>query len=201
MPKRKRGPGAGRPLIGEARKSAVLTARLDPQTRRALDEAAAKAGLSVSRMAERVLSDGLRKPSGEPRNLALGCAVTLIAEKIERDAGCSWRDDPFTRKAVCSGVIFLLGHFLHSTEAKPAVPPAVEEMAAKRPPETAGWYRAPDSFGYVLAGHLTAEIQQAATKPAPNEWTLPIFFSEKPEQLAIIGRELITRTKAKGRKP
>ena len=144
-------PGGGHKLIGEVRKSAALTARLEPQTRRTLEEAAKNAKLSISRMAERVLSDGLKKPSGEPHNLALGCAVTLIAEKIERDAGRNWRDDPFTRQAVSSGILFLLGYFLHSAEDKPTVPPAVEEIAAKdhrklrggiAPPKTLGMWSA-----------------------------------------------------------
>jgi hypothetical protein len=203
VPKRQRRPGGGRKPIGEVRKSAALTARLEPQTRRALEEAAKKAKpkkLSVSRMAERILRDGLlRRPSGLPHNLALGCAVALVAEKIERDAGRNWRDDPFTQQAVSDGVVFLLAYFLRNNETEPRAPPAVEEAAARMPPNHAKHFLTPDGFGYVVGGNLINEIEQAATNPIPNEWTLPIFFSERPAQLAIIGRELITRKKAKGK--
>lgn len=192
----------GRPPIGPVAKKATLTARLEPQTRRTLEEAAKKAKpkkMSVSRMAELILSDGLKKPSGEPHNLALGCAVTLIAEKIERDTGRNWRDDPFTQQAVIGGITFLLAYFLRHNDPKPKVPPAVEQASAKMPPDFAERFRTPNGFGYVIGGNLTNEIEQAATSPRPTEWTQPIFFSEKPAQLAMIGRALITRKKKKGK--
>jgi hypothetical protein len=196
--KSKRRPGGGRKPIGEHPKSAAFTTRLEPATRRALDEAADRSDKSVSEMAAYILKEGLKKPSGEPRNFSLACAVALIAEKIERETQKSWRDDQFTRQALAYAIETLLAYIAPDVKEAPAIPPAIEAAAAKRPPPYAEDFRTPDGAGFFLASNLINEIQQAAPSTPINEWSLPIFFSDKPMQLALIGRDLGVAVK-KGR--
>jgi plasmid stability protein len=200
MSKSKRRPGGGRKPIGEFSKSAAFTTRLDPTLRRALVEAAEHSGKSVSETAAHILREGLKRPSGEPHNRALACAVALIGEKIEREAQKSWRDDQFTRQALAYGIETLLAYIAPDVKEAPPIPPAIEAAAAKSPPQYAEQYRKPDFFGFLQASNLINEIEQAAPGRLINEWSLPIFFSEKPMQLALIGRDLgLTAKKGKSK--
>ena len=192
MVKRKRRPGGGRKPSGEfPGKSATFTTRLQPETRRALDDAARKGGHgSVSATAEFILKQGLKKPTGEPRNLALACAVALLAERIEQATAQSWRQDQFTGLALRYAVEALLFHFAPTPEGTPAAPQAVEKAAEKMPPEFAERFRKPAGIGHTLAFNLIHELEQVRSTAAPNEWSLPIFFSEEPAQLGLISRDL-----------
>jgi hypothetical protein len=197
MAKRKRRPGGGAKPLGEVAKTATFTTRIEPATRRALDEATQKSKLrSVSAMAGFILKQGLKKPSGEPRNHSLACAVALLAERIEQAAGKSWRQDQFTGLALRYAVEALLFHFAPTPEGVPAAPPAVEKAAEKMPPEFAERFRKPAGLGHTLAFNLIQELEQARSTATPNEWSLPIFFSEEPAQLGLISRDLgLTETK------
>jgi hypothetical protein len=193
MAKRKRRPGGGRKPHGEfPGKSAAFTTRIQPATRRALDEAARMTGRrSVSAMAEYILKQGLAKPSGEPHNSALANAIAVLAENIERDTKKSWREDPFTGMALRYAVEHLLLQYAPAPpEGAPMVPPAIDEAASKMPPEFAQRFRTPAGFANTLTYNLILEITQASSSAPTNEWSLPFFFNEKPAQLALIGREL-----------
>lgn len=195
MAKQKRRPGGGRKPQGEFAKSATFTTRLEPATRRALDEAARMADKSVSVIAEHILKQGLKKPSGEPRNVALASAVALLAENIESGTKEAWLDDQFTGLALRYAVEALLFHFAPTPEGTPAIPRAIDDAAAKMPPEFAERFRKPAGFGHTLAFNLIHEIEQAVSSAPPNEWSLPIFSSEKPAQLAVMGRNLLADSK------
>jgi hypothetical protein len=199
--KRKRRPGGGRKPGGEfPGKYAAFTTRLQPETRRALDEAAARSKYgSVSATAEFILKQGLKKPSGEPRNLALACAVALLAERIERATGQSWRQDKFTGWALRYAVEALLFHLAPTAEGEPAATPAVEKSAEKMPPEFAERFRRPAGLGHTLAFNMILELEQARSTAMPNEWSLPVFFSEEPAQLGLISRDLELADTKKGK--
>jgi hypothetical protein len=202
MAKRKRRPGGGRKPGGEfPGKTETFTTRLQPETRRALDEAAktSRPQRSVSSMAEYILKQGLKKPDGAPRNNALAAAVALLAENIEDGTKKKWRDDQWTGMALRYAVEALLFHFAPTPEGTPAVPSAVEEAAAKMPPEFAERFRKPAGFAHILAYNLILEIDQATSSPPINEWSMPIFFSTKPEVLGIIGRDLGLSQNTKGK--
>lgn len=142
---------------------------------------------SVSATAEYILKQGLRKPSGEPRNSALATAIERLVENIERDTKESWRDDPWTGLAVRYAVETLLFHYAPTPpEGSVPAPPAVDEAAGKMPPEFAQRFRTPAGFAHTLAYNLILEIQQSISSGRPNEWSLPIFFSERPAQLALV---------------
>jgi len=192
MVKRKRRPGGGRKPGGEfPGKTATFTTRIQPSTRRALEEAAkARPDKSISAAAEFILKTVLQKPAGQPRNNALAAAVTLLAENIERETKLSWLDDPFTAFALCNGVEHLVLYFAPAlvSEGLPAAPPAVLKAAAKMPDAEA--YRKPHGFGRMQAQFLIHEIEQASSSAPINEWSMPIFFSEKREKLGLIGGEL-----------
>src|SRR5262245_38676366 len=199
---RKRAPGAGRKPQGEfAGKSAAFSTRITPETRRALDEAVRshRPRISLSQHVEYLLTTAMQKPSGKPRNYALACAIALLAENIERGAETDWRADPFTGQALRYAVETLLFQYAATPEGTPAIPPAIEEAAARMPPEFAERFRTPAGFGHVKAYNLISEIDQVASPATPNEWSLPIFFSEQPVQLAVISRDLVQADRKKGK--
>ena len=173
-------------------KTATFTTRIQPQTRRALVEAAkARPDKSISAAAEHILKAVLQKQSGEPRNNALAAAIVLLAENVEKATKQAWLADKWTGKALRYAVEALLFHFAPlPDEEGEMVPAAVDEAATKMPAEFADRFRKPAGFGHTIAYQLIHEIEQA-TSPGPiNEWSLPIFFSGKSEQLALIGRDL-----------
>ncbi len=200
MAKSKRRPGGGRKPIGEVPKSAAFTTRLEPATRRALDDAAREKGDSVSNVAGYILKESLKKPSGKPHNLSLACAMALLAEKIERDAQKNWQEDQFTREALVYAIQTVLAYIHPEPKQSSPIPPAVEAAASKYLPPYAEELRTPKGFGFLLATHLIYEIEQATAQQSPsavfNEWSLPIFFSGKPTQLALIGHHLGLATKS-----
>jgi hypothetical protein len=109
--------GAGRKPLGEFQgKSAVLTTRITPETRAALERAAAKGkNRSLSQVAEKALSVYLSMLEDSPERgdhiNALGEAVKLVAQYIERATGLRWNDDAFTGEAVRRGCGMLIAHF------------------------------------------------------------------------------------------
>lgn len=189
MAKRKRGPGGGRKPMGNVAKSAAFTTRIEPATRRALNEAARADGLTVSVMAERLLKLGLAKPAGEPRNRALATAITMLAENIERDTGKDWTVDDWTGKALRYAVEALLFHVAPTRDDEAAVPPAIERETAKMPDDFAKRFREPAGFGHISAYKLIDELRAATSTEPPNEWT-PIIASERPRLLALIARDI-----------
>src|SRR5262245_43966542 len=132
---RKRGPGGGRKL-GSGEKHATLTARLRPETRLALEQATEKSRhRSLSATAEFILRTALMEPRGEPRQLGLARAVSLLANSVEKHTQKSWRDDPFTGMALRYAVEALLFHLAPTPEGPPEAPEAVKQFAAKMPDE------------------------------------------------------------------
>jgi len=202
MAKTKRRPGGGRKPIGQHAKSEQFTTRLEPPTRRALFEAAGLANKSVSETAAHILREGLKKPTGAPRNRSLASAVALIAEKVEHETQKSWRDDQFTRQTLAYAIETLLAYIAPEAKEAPPIPPAIEAAAAKRPSPFNEQFRlrTPDGVGFLLASNLINEIEQTDPGRPINEWSLPIFFSEKPMQLALIRRDLgLTAKKGKSK--
>ena len=196
-PKRQRGPG--RPPAGEFPKSATFTTRLQPETRRALGAAAKASGHSVSAVAERILRAGLEKPSGARRNNALAAAIALLAKNIETATGQSWRKDQWTGMALRYAVEALLFHYAPTPEGTPATPPAVEEAAAKMPPQFAEQFRKPAGLAHTLAYNFINELEQARPSSIPNEWSLPIFFSDDQRRLGLISSDLGLGDNKKGK--
>jgi hypothetical protein len=173
---------------------------MEPETRQALNTAAAAKGRSVSRMAEILLKAALLdKATVERRNNALAAAIEQLAENIERETKKSWRDDTFTWTALRYAIEHLLWYFGPTPERQPAVPAAVNEAATKMPEGFAQQFRKPQGFGRTLAFQLIHEIEQAVEQAASpgsiNEWSLPYFFSGQPERLALIGRDLAVAKK------
>ena len=131
----KRAPGAGRKPRGEFQgKSAVLTTRITPATRAALERAVAKGkNRSLSQVAEKALSVYLSMLEDSPERgghiNALGEAVKLVAQYIERATGQRWNDDAFTGEAVRQGCGMLIAHF--APRGMPVTPRLIKEAATK----------------------------------------------------------------------
>jgi hypothetical protein len=140
-------------------------------------------------MAEHLLKAALEKRDGKPHNQALAAMVAELAEIAERDTGKSWQDDPWTGEALRYLIDAALFHFASKPKDRPTVPAKIERDAARMPPEFADYFRTSKGYGLVKSRFAIAEIEQAAT-PGVNEWTLPIFFNDRPSRLGIIGRDL-----------
>ena len=72
------------------------------------------------------------------------------------------------------------------SEGMPPTPPAVEQAAAKMHRDDAEHFCKFAGFGRMQAQFLIREIEQAASSGPINEWTMPIFFSERPENLGLL---------------
>jgi hypothetical protein len=198
--KRKRAAGGGRKPQGDITgKSAAFATRITPEVRRWLEAEAKKSGWSLSQVAERVLRHEMHRTTfAQGRNRALAHLIARQAEGIERDTGKSWLDDPFTGQALRYAIDALVFHFAPTPE-QPAVPPAIEEAAARMLPEIATRYRTPAGLGHIAATHLITEIELSANPPRPNEWSLPITFNASADELKQIGSDLGLTKKRKGR--
>jgi hypothetical protein len=191
MGRRKRRPGGGRKPGGEfPGKTRTFTTRIQPSTRHGLEQAAkARPDGSISAAAEYILKAGLQKPTGARRNRGLAQAVALLAEDIEKVTERSWQEDPFTADTLFNALVVLIAHFTPKLE-KPTPPPAVERQAAKMPtPELAQQFRAPASLAGLIGFRLYTQIKDALPTEI-NEWTMPIFFSDSRESLALIASDL-----------
>jgi hypothetical protein len=163
----KRAPGAGRKPQGEFRgNSAVLTVRLRPELRRALEQLARRRRHSLSQEMQSALKSWVgRNP--KPHIGRLAHAVTLLVEGIEQITGRRWIKDPFTGAAVRHGIERLTFHFAPFPDGPSAVPVNVEKSAAKMPPQAGERHRTPAGFGEDQASLLVAMIENAAASDKP----------------------------------
>jgi hypothetical protein len=157
---RKRAPGAGRKPRGEYRgKSATLATRIRPDTRAALDRAARENKRSLSqeveyRLRHSIGSDDRKKRGKHIR--ALGEAVMLVAQFVERATEKRWNEDAFTGEALRRGVEFLISHC--APRGTPVTPKSVEEAVAKRPGAGEAYLSA-SGLGETEAGRLITLIE------------------------------------------
>jgi hypothetical protein len=159
---RKRAPGAGRKPRGEFQgKSEVLTTRITPETRAALDRAAAKGERSLSQEVEHGLSWYLsvlkRTPERGDHIRALGEAVMLVAQYIERATEQQWNEDAFTGEALRQGCTSFIAHF--APRGTPFKPRLIKEVATRLPSKAAKTYGDPKSVGITEAGKVITSIE------------------------------------------
>jgi len=199
---RKRAPGAGRKPRGPfSEKRATFTTRITKATRRDLEHAARKSGLSISQLAERLLRLSLQRPSsGGLHNRALGHVVAILAERIEEDTGAGWLSDPFTGLALIHAVEALLFHFAAVSDGTAPIPAAVEAVAKDMPRgDFAENYRKPAGCGQFRARHLILELEKSRPEKMEdfNEWGVPMFFDAPIDVLRQILRSLTENKKGK----
>jgi hypothetical protein len=183
---RKRAPGAGRKPRGEFRgKSATLATRIMPSTRAALERAARENKRSLSQEVEYrlrlSLGSGNRKNRGKHIR-ALGEAIMLVAQFVERATEKRWNEDAFTGEALRRGVELLISHF--AARGNPIAPPSVEKLVANRPGAGES-YRSAVGLGETESGRVITLIESwafrsleeivegARTMPGvhvPDEW-------------------------------
>ena len=184
----KRAPGAGRKARGEFQgNSAVLTTRITPETRALLERAAAKGkNRSLSQVAEKAIDEYLRKPKHTPERSmhirALGEAVMLVAQYIERATGERWIDDAYTAVALRQGCSSLIAHF--APRGTPVTPRLIKEAAIEHAQHIARATGArveaaiPDaaSTGETEAGKVIVSIESwnFRTLEEAQEWTRAI---------------------------
>jgi hypothetical protein len=152
---RKREPGAGRKPRGEFQgKTAVLTTRITPATRAALEDAAAKSNRSLSQEVEHGLRVYLAMLKNQPDEhiRALGQAVMLVAKYIQRATKHKWNEDSFTGEALRQGCTALIAHF--APRGMPITPGPIKEAATKL---------AQDIARATGAGQIEAAVPDAAS--------------------------------------
>jgi hypothetical protein len=156
---RRRAPGGGRKPQGPFKgKTAMLTTRITPETRAALERAAKKSGLSLSQEVERRLDDSiLVERNRMPDVRALAEAIALVAENVQEATGKQWREDAFTGEALRHGNKFLVRHF--AALGASVIPPRVEEAAARMPVEANERYRSSEWVGENAASKVIGLIE------------------------------------------
>jgi hypothetical protein len=85
---------------------------------------------------------------------ALGEAVMLVAQCIERATEKPWNEDAFTGEALRCGIEFLISHF--APRGPQVTPKSIEEAAAKRAGER---YRSPAGVGGAETGRVISWIE------------------------------------------
>jgi hypothetical protein len=178
-----RAPGAGRKPEGEFQgKSATLATRITASTRAALERAAGKSGRSLSQEVEARLVLSIRKDRHKDHRTqirALGEAIMLMAQCVERATEKHWTEDAFTGEAVRQGATFLISHF--APRGTHVTPKTIQEAAVRGAGEA---YSNPTRVGEVEAGRVISwieswnfrtiqELEVARKMPGvhvPDEW-------------------------------
>jgi hypothetical protein len=187
---KRRAPGAGRPPGEFGQKTATIGIRLTKAQRDAFDKAAAAGGRSMSQeMLWRAWST-FDMPSAPAHIHALGEAVKLVVEHVERATGLDWRSDRFTFEAVLAAVYYLLSRFGPPKPAGEAeVPERVKKIAADIPnAAAAGDYMMADRLGPLLTIGLEVEARNA--EECPTEMSNPLDPAVRRQRLF---RELLQR--------
>jgi hypothetical protein len=179
----KRAPGAGRKPRGEFQgKSKVLTTRITPETRAALERAAAKGKRSLSQEVEHGLRTYLALIQHNPKRRhdirALGEAVMLVAQYIERATEQRWSEDAFTGEALRQGCGTLIAHF--APRGTLVTPRTIKEAATRLPSNAAETYSDAAGVGVTEAGKVITSIEswnfrtlqevQASTRAIPGAY-------------------------------
>lgn len=174
---RKRAAGGGRKPRGAFRgKSAVLTTRITPGTRKALESAAASSGRSLSQEVETRLRQSLEPHYAREGHIkALGELTKLLTEEIERLTGANWLTDRFTAEAVRYGVDYVLSHFAPQPKENFPVPAKLQQMAAELPGEMGEVYRRPEGIASMEALRQIALIEKAPQFDSKGRFNVPLL--------------------------
>ena len=154
---KKRAPGAGRKPGGEFKgKSAMLTTRITPETRAAMERAAKKSGRSLSQEVERRLNDSVLNDRNRRSDVrALAEAMAIVTEKVELATGKNWLQDAFTGEALRHGIEVLVRHFApHGPRA-----PNIEGAEGRVLAEASERDRSPNRVGEIEAFKVITMIE------------------------------------------
>jgi hypothetical protein len=125
-----------------------------------LERAASKNDRSLSQEVESRLDLSIRKDrnTGRKRHVrALGEAIMLVAQCVERATEKHWNEDAFTGEALRRAVESLISHF--APRRTPVMPASIREAAAKRPEQTRDAYRSSTGVGVTEAGQVISWIE------------------------------------------
>jgi hypothetical protein len=175
----KRAPGGGRKPKGPFKvKSANFSTRITAETRAELERLAKAKRQSLSQVVEYLLRDAISRNRDTPPHIrSLECAITLLAQDIQRRTGRRWNEDPFTGESLRHGIDALLLNLAPPPDGAAAVPPLLEQAFARSSPEFRKTLRNPVSFGRLQADALAFAIESAPlatgdqggmTFPAPS---------------------------------
>src|SRR5262249_5261511 len=112
--KRKRAPGGGRKKLGQDEAQSVkVMVRIRPALRKALQDLADEHHVSLSREIKSALRHWVdRYEAPQLHNSALGTAVAVLADRIERITNATWLAEPATRELVRDRLQELVAHVL-----------------------------------------------------------------------------------------
>jgi predicted transcriptional regulator len=169
----KRARGGGRKPRGEfSGNSAILTVRVRPELRAALQRLAERHCRSLSQEMQRGLDAWVGQRRDHKRHVAaLAHAVTILVEGVERATGKGWHEDAFTGEALRHAVEFLISHFATEATRPVPIPSRVEEAASRMPPAWRERARTAADVGMTQAGWVITLIESA---PAANTQQPPL---------------------------
>jgi len=173
-----RGPGGGRKPRGEFRgNTRILTVRVRPELRTALERLAKRHRRSLSQEIQRCLDDWIGRYTKPKLHIsALAHAIALLVGEVERATGENWHEDAFTGEALRHAIERLIFHFAPTPDGKMPIPPRVEKAAIRMPPPMRDRARTAADVGTAQAGIIITLIENApaSDKPAglafPDEW-------------------------------
>jgi hypothetical protein len=178
MQKKTRAPGGGRKPRGDFRgNSKILTVRVTPATRTALEGLAKRHDRSLSQEMHHAFDDWIRNHRRHKRHIgALMHAIALVAENIEERTGRRWQEDAYTGEQLRVGVEKLIFHFAPMPDGPAPIPPKVEEattrfLIAKRTgaplPSMRGVHLPELGLGETEAGTIITLIENAPASDKP----------------------------------
>src|SRR5262249_24291139 len=150
-----------------AGKTAALTTRITGATRSGLEKAEQESGLSLSQEVERRLDASLNTSvlsAAGRRNQALGASVAMLAARLERMTGGTWREDLFTGQALIAAFGWLIRNFMPPLDDEPAIPQRLAVLASQLHPDERSTYHRPQPLCTMLAVSLVTEIEESANQ-------------------------------------
>jgi predicted transcriptional regulator len=105
-PMRRRAPGGGRkPLKPADRNSEIVSVRIRPDERRALERLAGKHNRKLSREMQRALADWIERHHNRPPHIeALGWIAVQLGQYAEFFTRKKWTDDPHTAQTIVTAL-------------------------------------------------------------------------------------------------
>lgn len=152
------------------KRDALLSVRVQPSTRKAIEDEAARKNRTISlevdeRLSRSLASEELLARAYGPAHVrGLAALVALLVAAIERPCGAEWRSDAYVAKAVDAGVQLILQAL--GAQGRPSAPAGMLGGMVKNTPDHP--LADPQKLGELVAAQLVGRI--AGSVSAPREF-------------------------------
>jgi hypothetical protein len=167
MPQRQSSRGR-KPAGPYKRNTVILTVRMQPERKAAIAKLAAELGHSTAQAVQLAFDQWLYRHDPTRAHVErLLKAVDRLVRHVEANTKRKWTEDPFTALAIMHGMQTLLWRMgTPFPRGDVAVPPAIEETAARLPPDAAERYREVGGVAEAAAGFaMTLNDQDNSRAP------------------------------------